>query len=168
MKKMKTFMLCLVLCVSIMPKKSNAIVGLALGNIPLVIGSIAVAASPYYMIRETNTDANIAKAFLFVFLTGPIGLVLLDGEEEQGVEYKKLSEDQALELGINAQEREMYNFEIDQVNLVLNEVAIETEKLENPTPEQVKEIWEDYRFYLNPASFSALQKIGNQFIKERS
>ncbi|MBD65992.1 MAG: hypothetical protein CME62_12345 [Halobacteriovoraceae bacterium] len=169
MKTLRILALVLIVITSITPKKSEAAIGAATGNAPMVIAGIAAP----FVVSGTILAFEVAEggryqgalAFLSLFVTVPLGIILLDGEEEQAIEYTLMDKDMANDMGVTNAEMNSFNMEIDQANILLEEVSIKTQELVEPTPEAVRAIWEEYQEFVSLETFSAMEKIGSQFAK---
>ncbi|MBD65993.1 MAG: hypothetical protein CME62_12350 [Halobacteriovoraceae bacterium] len=169
MKNIKTLFLALIIATTfITPKKSEAAIGLATGTTPLVIAGIAapLAVGGVLELAEGTDDMRGMAFWIGAIVIGiPLGIILLDGEEEQAIEYTLMDEKMANKMGVTRDEMNSFNQEIDQANVLLEEVALETETLDNPTAEDVRGIWENYQDFVSPETFSVMEKIGAQFAK---
>jgi hypothetical protein len=109
-----------------------------------------------------NDAFGICKAIMTIVLlpTVVIGMVLLDGE--QLVEFKELSKTDAINLGVSSSDLEIYNSEVDQVNMLVSEVKAELSKLEKPGVEDSAVAWSSMKDLVSPATFATMQKIVSQ------
>ncbi len=144
--------------VSIFTGGATAILGLKVIAVG-VVGGYATAA----IAQSTCTSGDCFNGILGVLLGGAViavGVVILDGE--QAVEFQELDKKKATLLGVSESERESFNSELDQVNMLLEEVTEKMTSLESPTAQDSADAWNNVKDLVSPLTFSAMQKIASQ------
>lgn len=137
---------------------SKAVVSMVTGSYPILISGLVVGAGGSLVVA---TAGRPIEDFLLVTL---LGVVLLDGEHEQRIEFTSLNKDQGRKLGITEAERRSYNSEIDQVNFIVEEVLLGIESTTKDV-EASKRAWADVKDSVSPETFFALTKIARQSLK---
>ncbi len=127
-----------------------ALTGLAMSG----AGAGVIIADPFEY--ETNGEAlgKLAAGFFFV-----VGLVVLDGENSQEVQFKAISPKDLVTLQITEKERLSYNSELDQVNFIFSEVQSEIAKANKPKLQDVKAIWDSYQNLVSEETFKAMVQV---------
>ncbi|MFL5783590.1 MAG: hypothetical protein ACJ76H_03200 [Bacteriovoracaceae bacterium] len=149
-------------------KHSEAAVSLATGGTAVVglavMGTGAAAGIIGTVIIGSTCSEMGCLAKLFPMAAGAgivaLGLIILDGE--QTIEFKTLDKKSASALGVTETERESFNEELDQANMLLADVSVEMSKLENPTAEDSVHAWNQVKDLVSPATFATMQKIASQ------
>ncbi|NRA46953.1 MAG: hypothetical protein HRU09_18555 [Oligoflexales bacterium] len=74
------------------------------------------------------------------------GVVLMEGENSQDFKFGALDYDYAEnQLGINTEQIEAFNDNIDYLNLIKEQVASELRQIEDPSPEDSARAWESVK-----------------------
>lgn len=128
----------------------------------LVIAGTGVAGTGLGIIgAATSDDWVVALGGILLAriaaIVALVGLVIL--ENEQGMSYAEISEDEGLQLGLTSDEIDSYNREIDQVNALASYVDGRMAELKKPTTEDAKKVWEEVSHSVDTETFSAMQKI---------
>lgn len=163
MKMIKTLVLASLM--TIVPvRQSNAAVSAVLaiagtggaGAVALAgLGSVGVG-----FLATMNSSSCDGGGCLVGFLLGAtVGAILLDNETGK-FEFKKLDLDNAKSLGLNAREMEIYNSEIEEVNLVFEEVSSQLSN--ESTIEESEALWSEYQDYLSSESFEVMKKLATK------
>ncbi len=87
-----------------------------------------------------------------------VGLITLEGE--QVLEFQPISAEIASKLGISRSDREIFNDEVDQANMLMKDVS--SALSEKASVEESVTIWEEMKSFVSPATFSVMQKIVTQ------
>lgn len=138
---------------------SKAAVGITQLNAGVVLGGLAMTTAGV-LIRKTPGFVG-----LLGYLGAIIGLVVLDGEQGQEVEFSALSLEEAKSLEITVAEMESFNAEIDQVNILFSEVALQLEGIEKPTTTDAKAAWDGLEGLVAQETFSAMKKISVKSVR---
>lgn len=158
MKKLTSSFLALVFAVSISySTPSKAAVGITTMNAAVILGGLAMTTTGTLIATSSYGSPGIIG-----FLGAIVGLIVLDGEAEQAVEFSPLTNDQAKKLGVSASELASFNAEIDQVNILFDEVALELESVEDATAQDAKNLWNQYEGLVSAETFSAMKKISHK------
>lgn len=140
---------------------SKATVGACLVSpVTILVGVGMVATgSPFLAFGDsigTGELSGVGGALAF------FGLIVLDGEGGRELKFTNLSKQQASKLGINEENRQNYNMELDQVNMILSEVTEKLSEIKKPTAKDSAKIWSEYKDMLSPETFAVLGKISTQ------
>ena len=161
MKKFTASLLVFSLLFVSIPQKSHALVGIAIKNSKTrTIGEIVTAVSGVSFIGSflaIGTESAIAGYIFISSMPGmALGLVILD-EKEADVKFKPLSNDKANLLGLNEDELEVYNSEVDELNAVTEEIEAQvSEKVSN---EEIAQLWSEYGRSLSPETMNVAAKV---------
>lgn len=149
---------------------SEAVVGKIIHNRKVVTVGLAmtgtgaaVAFGGAAIVSATCVDLGCLAALFPIVIGGAIaiaGLVTLDGEQE--MQFKALNESEAMKLGVSESDRLVFNSEVDQATMLLNDVEAEVSKLEAPTAADSAALWSMVKDLVSPATFSTMQKIVSQ------
>jgi len=90
---------------------------------------------------------------------GIIGLVLLD-EGTDSFTFNELKESGAKKLKISEDEMEIYNSEIDEINLIFEEVTANLNI--DSSIEESKQAWSEVKEFVSPESFKVMQVLASQ------
>jgi hypothetical protein len=143
--------------VSIFTGGATAIVGLKVIGVGVVGGLTGMA------VVGANCDGECLEPiipFILGTLVVALGVVILDGEQQ--IEFQELNAKKASLLGVTKAERESFNSELDQVNMLLKEVAENMTSLEEPTAQDSVAAWNGVKDLVSPLTFSAMTKIASQ------
>ena len=155
-KKMKKLFATVLLTLTLLTTslQSNAAVGLVTGTVPTVITGLVIAGGTLtYSLDES-------ALFPAMGLMGTIfGLIILDGENQQEIAFNQIDRASANNVGVNEQERLIYNTEVDIANLLLEEVDRELQSIEGATEEDARNLWNEYQQYVSPETFKTMQLI---------
>lgn len=124
------------------------------------VASPVVGTAAYYIFsKEKGCNSGVCIAGLV--LGSIVGLIFL--EETGTIEFSKLSEEQALKLGIKINQAEIYNSEIEEVNILLKEVASQLD--EKSSLEATQLLWEEYSEHVSAETFDVMITIVNNSLK---
>lgn len=131
--------------------RSTRVVG---GVISATSGATVVGAAAFNIIFG---NSYVAIAFAALGVVGvAVGLVVLD-EKNADLKFKPLSSEAVRRLGIKERELEIYNSEVDELN-VIKEV-IESQVSDQVGQKQVTELWNQYKDTLSPETMTVASKI---------
>ena len=140
-------------------KNSEAAIGL-IGSAPMVITGLVMTAGGTGSVMVGVTLRGSTGAFeVMGAVFSVLGLIILDGDEGQKIEFAALSDEQGSMLGITNIERLTYNSEVDLANTILDQISSDVETSENPSEELSKELWGRYSQYVSPETFKVMQTI---------
>lgn len=163
MKKMlKTLMLTLIITTSAIPAKSSAGVGLLTGNVPLAIvggGLTGISSAATFMDLDGFDESPVW------FLSSLLGLLILDGEHGAELEFSNINSNDITGTGHTSEDIEIYNSELDQINLIFEQVEHDLSRIDDPTMEDSRLAWESYRMSVSPESYSVMQSIMASILK---
>ncbi len=90
-----------------------------------------------------------------IVLGGVLGLVILD---EEGIpEFSQISYGEGIELGASEADIEIYNSEIEEANLILQEISVSIKKQD--TTDDVQEAWTQYESLVSPSTLKVMRAI---------
>lgn len=175
MKKLSGF-LALVLTVSTLTfsRPSHSAVALVSFNAPLALMSLGMLAGAGVagivgdkMYHSNNDIISSGGAFLQVgaAIIAIVGIITLDGEGGQKIEFAELSQKQAKLLGATTEETRIFNSELDMVNQVFTQVIGDLDLMEKPKPQDAKALWEQYESMLSAETVSVMKKISQSTAK---
>lgn len=167
-------------------KNANAAIGAGTGNVALAIaGGVVMGAGVGTLLvglpitcavsaRGANVPMNtwespcnemkdvaaIAVGTSAGFTT-ILGIVLLDGAN-QGLRFERLTTAQAQKLGLSDEELKAYSKNRAKFNRIAEDIASLMIDSGNVSSKLAKSVWDSYRTSIDPASFSALEKIISQ------
>jgi predicted tellurium resistance membrane protein TerC len=158
---MKNFILSLTLIltltISLAPKRADAIVGLATGAAPVAVTGLVIALGGRLMIYSAangHMDEFSSLAYALIGLYGIfVGTVVLD-ENNLSVEFSKVNPETTSKLGLSSDEVEIFNSEIDELNLMANEISSRAK-----TVNEAASLWDEVRVDFSPETFSVLKAI---------
>ncbi len=129
------------------------------------VGSIAIsqincALGPKYACNSSATRQSKIRHQVIKWGANiaAIGIVVL--ESEQSVQFTHLSESQGEALHLSVQERESFNTELDQVNMMFAQVSQTLGQDGNV--EQAASLWNELSGTVSTDTFSAMTKISAQ------
>ncbi len=142
-------------------KPAKASLGTASANPYLVVSGLAMTALGFHDAVAPYHRKFTSKSYgVFLMFFG-----LLQLENEDGISFRQVTQDQAAKVGLTFEETKSYNSEIEQVNALAAHVEGELEKLETPSANDSVELWENVKSAVAPETFSAMQKISVKSIK---
>ena len=166
MKKFITKILTILILITPIKQTNAAVAGLAslagFNPAPLalaalaspVVGAVSLAITS---VRNDGDNADIGRsAHWGFFIGGLIGLVILD-EDSRRIEFTKIDDKRAKRLNISLHELEIYNNEIDEVNIVFQEVT--TYLSEESTINDSREVWAQMKDLISLESYKVMQRI---------
>lgn len=167
MNKFRLFIAALLTVVTLSHSKpSQAAVGAFVGA-PLLIAGVVVAGGGAitYALGKDQCGSNEYGlcSGLWGLFTAPIiliGLVLLDGEQQ--VAFGELSPEQAKSLGVSAADAAIFNAEVDQVNMLMQDVKEELSQIKKPTVNDSAAAWSNVKDMVSPETFAVMKKIAEQ------
>lgn len=156
----------------------QAAIGIAFGPFGIgldIVGGISIAASiplvGIYADQLTRTypgdygyDAAIAGVTVSSLWLA-LGIVLLDGKKGD-FQYTQLDPKSAQKLKLSAKAVSIYNSEVDQLNAIVQNVAVDLKG--NSNKQRSKEIWESYSGYLQAETFAVAKVISSNMMKQVS
>lgn len=164
-----------------MPKRADAALGIGsfvFGGVPLIVvggvltgGAVAVSgfgswALAYAAGDSSSFNASFERAVGVLAMIA--GVVLLDGEGGRDLAFSAVSPAEAQQLGLTPDETRSFNAELPEVNAVREsvqgEVVAEVQSGKHAAEVDVHAKWERYREMLEPATFSALEKVSAHMI----
>lgn len=160
MKALKIFFLSLFIIAAPVQQSQAVVSGvLAIAGSPAA-GAVALsglASAGVGLLATTNASScDGGSCVVFLFLGLVAGAVLLE-DGADNFAFSELSIDQAQELGLSAESIQIYNSEIDEVNLILEEVT--SHLTAQSSVEESKTLWKEYKEFLSPQTFSVMQKL---------
>ena len=154
MKTLKAIVFALL--ITIVPvQQSKAAIGLFGGAgsraIPTLFGGVVGTAAGFL-----DSWNNGTSLLTYILVYG--GLILL--EDEGQIAFSKINEAQAKKLGITKAQMDIFNAELDEVNVIVLEVASEL----NPQSsiEDSKRAWANYTDMLSPETVKTMKAIISQ------
>lgn len=114
---------------------------------------------PLGLCHNDGCLAMLAPIILGAIAMG-IGLVVLDGEQQ--IVFQEVDSSAAKKLGLTEEERQSFNTELDEANMLLSDVNAQVAELRNPTSRDSARIWNVMKDLVSPATFSAMVKIAGQ------
>jgi hypothetical protein len=98
------------------------------------------------------------------FWGGVIGLIMLDGENGQELQFKKLTAKEVAKLKLTKEEAFVYNNNTEELSHAFKMVSRQLN--DKSTPEQAKKLWEEQESIFGSDAINALIKVLNQEVKE--
>jgi hypothetical protein len=152
-------------------KPASAIVGLivsqkiikVVGGVIGGTGAIGVASGFITGAAATTLATGLKAVILIVYgaATMGIGLIILDGESEGNIEFQPLMLSDARELGINSDDLEIYNENVEMLNSIKETIYSELSYDENLDTAQ---LWDEYAQVIDPAAMIVAKKVVNKFL----
>lgn len=175
MKKLSGF-LAIALTVSTLTvsKPSHSAVSLVTFNAPLALMSLGMLAGAGIagIVGDKNYHSNndvIANGSAFLMIGAAViavvGIVTLDGEGGQKIQFAELSQKEAKLLGVTAEEKRIFNSELDMANQVFTQVTTDLDRMEKPQAKDAKALWEQYESMLSVETVSVMKKISQSTTK---
>lgn len=169
MKKLKALIAALLTVATLSHSKpTQAAVG-AIVSTPVLIAGLVIAGGTGVLTiaqvsscRRNGDSSGLCEGLTLLFGLPiiAIGLILLDGE--QGVAFKELSPTQAANLGVSDSDLAVYNSEIDQANMLMNDVKEELAQKKNASEKDSIAAWNALKDSVSPETFATMQKIVSQ------
>ncbi len=154
----KITVLSLIITLVPMQKSKAAVAGVAALAGASAAGNIALAglASPVigFGAMALSQDCDRGVCAIFFFLGFVAGVVLLD-EETKNFEFSELDNLKARELGIDQNSIEVFNSEVADANILMEEVSSQLN--ENSSVDEARGLWKEYRDYLSSETFEVMQ-----------
>jgi hypothetical protein len=149
----KNFKLTALILVSTLTINTHATMGLMMGPI-----GVFPALAGFSMVYESaQTCDNNIFCTIFILPYTMLGFMILD-QEEGKVSLSQMKEIPT-KLNVSKEEVEIYNEEIDEVNLVFESVVFELSALEKPTTSQADELVNDYGEALSPEALKVMRAV---------
>ena len=165
---MKTLILSLVLSFSLFVTaipRANAVVGLVVGA-PVVMavgGLIAVGGPSLGLVLDelhpTGGMSGLTNFTLFIFLAVPLGMLILDEEQESELHFSHLER----LAGFSNQELAIYHSELDELNAINQTIVSE---LSANQAIDAKALWTDYGSALSPETLKIAAAVGNSLLNQ--
>lgn len=123
-------------------------------------GSVAIAglASPIVgsaWFTLTSGDPAMGVA-IGLSLGGILGLVLLD-EEVGEVKFNQIDSEQAAKLKLNMKDVAIYNQEIEEANILVEEVTSYLSA--ESSVEESRELWNEMKDFVSPQTYKVMQQL---------
>jgi hypothetical protein len=153
---------------ALMPKRSEAALGLLTGNLPLLVtGAVFTSADTPVFITCVGTPwGRSCHVAWYTGFLGAFGLLLLDGAQNQTVAFDTLTAPQAAKLDIAPAQMDAYNHELAEINAIREtiqgDVLGRVQKGDTVLESQIHSMWTSYQSILSPEAFSALVKVSAQ------
>ncbi|MGK5089062.1 hypothetical protein WDW86_16010 [Bdellovibrionota bacterium FG-2] len=152
---------------TLVPQKSYALVAVATADAPVVLGGVAVSALGWGLVvggasKLNKGDGRGGLVFLVGAMITGMGLIMLDEEGGQRVQFAELDTAHAEALGVSVPSLEKYNQELDELNAISNSISAELATYESPTIEDSAKLWKEYRENLSPETFEVVVKVVSQ------
>lgn len=146
-----------------MQQSKAAVAGIvAIAGAPVAAGTIAMsglATTAVGFLGTVSDDNCDGGACLVYFVLGAfIGIVLLD--DKSALEFKNVTLDNVKKLGLKKSDIDIYNSELEEVNMLFNEVTSELTK--DSTPQEAKRLWNQYSDLVSSETFSVMQALASQ------
>jgi proteasome assembly chaperone (PAC2) family protein len=143
--------------------RAEALVGLAISSRTVKsVGGIMSAAGVGGAAIGVGLNAIFGNAYALLAIsllgatTGIIGIVVLD-EKSAELKFSMLDSDKASLIDVTAEELEIFNSEVEELNLLKNE--IESRISRKTTEEEVSQQWKAARQYLAPETLKVAARI---------
>jgi hypothetical protein len=98
-----------------------------------------------------------------------LGLILLDSDVYENLNFAEISTSQAQEMNVSAEEASSYNQELDKINLVREQIQSElytaVQNGEKVDFSIAHEKWEQYKAHISPAAYAVLEKISSKVVE---
>jgi hypothetical protein len=152
----------------LMPKRSEAALGLLSGNLPLLVtGAVfATVDTPVFETCAGTPWGRTCRVAWYTGFLGAFGLLLLDGSQNQTVAFDALTAPQAAQLGITAVQLDAYNHELAEINAIREtiqgDVLGQVQKGNTVLESQIHTMWTSYQSMLSPEAYAALVKVSAQ------
>ncbi len=127
------------------------------------LGGLLIVGTPLSALFTSGTEYRYVP-----LIVGFFGIIALDGEGQQKVVLKPITDEQAHKSGVTAIEQENYNHDLDLIQATFDDITAQIALL--PQAEQASmahELWNKYRSAFAPESFSALEKITTSMAKQK-
>lgn len=172
MNKLRLFIALILTVVTLSHSKpSQAAVGAFVGGAVLIAGlvisggAVVGTIGGFVICDRTNDNGDMAGACAIIpmvlgTLALGVGLVVLDGE--QGFEFRELTSVEASKLGVSSSDLAIYNSEVDQANMLMEDVKAELSLKEKATAEDSKAAWDAVKDMVSAETFKTMQKIVSQ------
>jgi hypothetical protein len=143
-------------------KNTQAMMGLGFAQSWNNVGTIALYSlryiGPGYVVHRVFRNESPMLSRLGQIIIG-FGILILD-EGTGKMTFQEIDSEMATKLNISQTDVDVFNSEIDQVNVVFQSVISELD--EKSSPEEALEVWEDYSPYLSKESFRVIKAMANQ------
>ncbi len=149
------------------PKRSDALVGIAttvsFGVIgaPILIGGLilgGLGAAGVVSGISSNSGEGFLKALGSCAYVG-LGLLILDQQGNQAVQFTALMPEQARKLEISDESLDVYNQNLAELNAVAATISSELATIEQPTVQDSAKLWNEFKADLSPEAFEVAAKI---------
>ena len=99
-----------------------------------------------------------------------VGGVIFADENSGKVEFKKVSELEALKIGLTVNEKKSFNNSIEEINILKDEIFSEVALVDSQRVELADSLWHESADFLDEDAYSAIEKvrahIGRQLLKQ--
>lgn len=143
--------------------KADALVGLAISSrTAKSVGGLMSVAGAGSVATGITLTAIFGNAYAFLALsvlgatTGIIGIVVLD-EKSAELKFSALDPEKAKMLGISEKDLQIFNSEIEELNVVKED--IESRMTKKTTEKEVIELWKVGQEYLAPETLQVAARI---------
>ena len=158
MKTLKT--LILTMFITLAPfQQTKAVVGLFTMNGPLLLKGLGLSTGSVMIVATSNCLWRPSKSCKILDLTFIAGAVMLNKQSKK-IEFSKLNKSFAQKIKITERERLIYNDEVENLNLIIEEVS--TQLSESSSEQDSKELWDNYLEMLSPETVKTLKMVISQ------
>lgn len=155
-------------------QKADAIVGICSWNPPLMGAGLAAASLGYAVafaagagaeagIRSDKTIYKILGVVSGAFSVVGIGVAIIGQialpDKTVTMEYQKITPEIQKNLKLTDEEVQVFNEELDEVNTITSQVAIDLSQIENPTVQDSQEAWKKYSNVVSEKTFVVMGKL---------
>ena len=138
--------------------QANALIGVAVSSpITMTVGAIPTTLSGLYLLQCTLRISQCYMEYIGMELLGALGIVILDGENGQQVQFENVPTDDLLEMGLTEDEATAYNRNIDELNLAYSIVS--SELTAASTKQDVDALWKKQGEIIGTDALTGLSKI---------
>ncbi len=148
--------------------KADAVVGLIIKHkTARVVGGVmtvgGVATFFGSMLASSVVSASVSIAVMMVSVpVAALGLVVLD-EKNANLSFSVLAEEDVSMLGATAQELNVYNSQVDELNAVTDEIeSIVTDKT---STEEINRLWQEYKDTLSPETLKVAGLVAKKVLE---
>ncbi len=155
------------------PREAHAIAGIATGLIPVaVVGGVLIAAGASLAIGlrvDTSSCSGLycglAEVVIDLLVALPLaiaGLIMLDESGQSRPNFTAINEAEALQLRITAEQAEIFNSEIEELNAARETVEAAVDPQDPRVGETIVKEWKEILKDFAPETAQVLKAIGEQ------
>ncbi len=154
----------------VVPRTSQAIVGICSWNPVLIGAGLGVASGAMLggaavgaITSKMSPESSKFLQTLYLAIGGTIGMIgmIVLEDKSTALEFKEIDQLMQKKLNLTDEEVQLFNREIDQINLMSYQVAYELGQNPKQTLEVAKDAWNKYSSIVSPTTFKTLGKITN-------